>query len=101
MSPETAANAWPAVEEVALKAGNLSIASPALNYCYQNCWESDPVQYLRYFFGNCSGCKVDYVAIHCYMCLLDELKYYLARFEEFGLPIVLSEFSCDQYLKSR
>ena len=96
MSPEEAAAKWPDVEEVAKQAGDLYIASPAVNYCGGGCWETDPVVYLRYFFGNCSGCKVDFVAVHCYMCYPSALEWYLTLFDEFELPIILSEFACGE-----
>ena len=61
----------------------------------------DPYQYLTDFFTACTGCEVDYVAVHWYNCDLPSLKDYLETganlpgFEQFGKPIWLTEFSCD------
>ena len=63
---------------------------------------TDPYTYLKDFFAACSGCQVDYVAVHWYNCDLPSLQGYiegnnsgLEGFVQFGKPIWLTEFSCD------
>jgi hypothetical protein len=102
LTPQEAAAAWPALEANAASAG-AAIVSPAMNFCgpAANCNGTDPYQYLKDFFAACTGCKVDYVAVHWYNCDLPSLRDYLEPgdnlegFEQFGRPIWLTEFSCD------
>jgi hypothetical protein len=105
-----AAADWPAVES---RAGALPLVSPAVNYCgsatdTSRCTEpaiTDPYTYLADFFAACNGCRVDYVAVHAYVCDLPSLRAYLEGntqtggtmpgFVQFGKPIWLTEFACD------
>ena len=66
---------------------------------------TDPYTYLKDFLAACSGCQVDYIAVHWYNCDLPSLQAYLEGntdaggnlqgFVQFGKPIWLTEFSCD------
>jgi hypothetical protein len=102
LTPAQAASYWPAIEAKAA-ALNVPIVSPAMNFCgpAANCNGTSPYQYLKDFFAACTGCKVDYVAVHWYNCDLPSLEDYLEPggslegFEQFGKPIWLTEFSCD------
>jgi hypothetical protein len=103
---------WPQVEALA-KAVGARIVSPAVNYCgsasdTSGCSDpsvTDPYTYLKDFFADCSGCEVDYVAVHWYNCDLPSLQGYLEGnedsgsglqgFTQFGKPIWLTEFACD------
>jgi hypothetical protein len=95
-----AASYWPTIQS---KAAGLPIVGPGMNFCgpADQCNGTDPYQYLTDFFAACTGCQVDYVAVHWYNCDLPSLKDYLepggnlAGFEQFGKPIWLTEFSCD------
>jgi len=95
-----AASYWPAIQT---KAAGIPIVGPGMNYCgpANQCNGTDPYQYLTDFFTACTGCEVDYVAVHWYNCDLPSLKDYLETganlpgFEQFGKPIWLTEFSCD------
>jgi hypothetical protein len=95
-----AAGYWPTIEG---KAAGLPIVGPGMNFCgpADQCNGTDPYQYLQDFFAACSGCRVDYVAVHWYNCDLPSLQDYLEPggnlpgFEQFGKPIWLTEFSCD------
>jgi hypothetical protein len=97
-----AAALWPGIEATA-KAAGIPIVSPGMNFCgpAANCNGTDPYQYLKDFFAACSGCQVDYVAVHWYNCDLPSLQDYLEPggnlegFEQFGRPIWLTEFSCN------
>jgi hypothetical protein len=109
LTPQQAADAWPMVEARA-KAVGAPTVSPAVNFCGSSSDPSqcsdpsvtDPYTYLSDFFAACTGCEVDYVAVHWYNCDLPSLQAYidgspggLAGFVQFGKPIWLTEFSCD------
>ena len=102
LTPQQAASDWSALETNARAAG-VAIVSPAMNFCgpAAQCNGTDPYQYLKDFFAACSGCEVDYVAVHWYNCDLPSLQDYLEPggslegFYQFGKPIWLTEFSCD------
>ena len=95
-----AASYWTAITS---NAAGIPIVGPGMNFCgpAAQCNGTDPYQYLKDFFAACTGCEVDYVAVHWYNCDLPSLKDYLepggnlAGFEQFGKPIWLTEFSCD------
>lgn len=100
LSPEDAANLWPEVEN---SAGGLPIVGPGMNFCgpAERCHGTNPYEYLDQFFASCEGCRVDYVAVHWYNCDLPSLRDYLEPgngldgFEQYGVPIWLTEFSCN------
>ena len=108
MTPQQAAQNWPAVEALA-NAQGIPIVAPGLNFCgspsnASGCSDpsvTDPYTFLRDFLGACPGCKVDYIAVHWYNCDLPSLKAYidgnatLQGWVQFGKPIWLTEFSCD------
>jgi hypothetical protein len=102
LTPQQAAADWPMIESKARAAG-IPIVSPAMNFCgpAASCNGTDPYQYLKDFFAACTGCQVDYVAVHWYNCDLPSLEDYLEPggnlegFEQFGKPIWLTEFSCN------
>jgi hypothetical protein len=95
------------------KTNGIPLVSPAVNYCGSSSNSSqctdpavtDPYTYLKDFFTDCSGCEVDYVAVHWYNCDLPSLRAYLEGnldaggglqgFVQFKKPIWLTEFSCD------
>ncbi len=107
-----AAADWPAVEAKGAALG-IPIVSPGVNFCGSSsdasqCTEptvTDPYTYLEDFLAACSGCKVDYIAVHAYFCDVADLRGYLEGnadaggtfqgFLQFGRPIWLTEFSCD------
>jgi hypothetical protein len=102
LTAQQASAAWPTLEAQARAVG-AAIVSPAVNFCgpAASCNGTDPYQYLKDFFAACTGCTVDYVAVHWYNCDLPSLRDYLEPggnlegFEQFGKPIWLTEFSCD------
>jgi hypothetical protein len=102
LTAQAAAALWPTLQTNARSAG-VTIASPGMNFCgpAPQCNGTDPYQYLKDFFAACSGCQVDYVAVHWYNCDLPSLRDYLEPnnnlqgFEQFGRPIWLTEFSCN------
>ncbi len=93
LSPAQAAALWPQLEDIAAQEG-LDITSPALNFCGGGCWETDPFVYFDKFFAACSGCKIDYLAVHWYACTPEALSWYLGEMKRYGLPIWVTEFAC-------
>ena len=108
LTPQQAAADWPKVEALAKPLG-IPLVSPAVNFCGSSTNSSgcsdpqvtDPYTWLKDFFAACTGCEVDYVAVHWYNCDLPSLQGYidgngsLQGFVQFGKPIWLTEFSCD------
>jgi hypothetical protein len=110
LTSQQAATDWPTLETTA---NGIPLVSPGVNYCGSSTDSSqctdpavtDPYTYLKDFFGDCSGCEVDYVAAHWYNCDLPSLQAYLEGnldaggglqgFVQFKKPIWLTEFSCD------
>jgi hypothetical protein len=95
LTPAQAARYWPQVEAIADKYG-LKIVGPAVNYCGGACNETDPIAWLDAFFAACPNCRVDYIAIHAYVCYGSALTgAYLTPFKsKYTQPIWLTEFSC-------
>lgn len=110
LTPQQAAQDWPAVQALA-QAQGIPIASPGVNFCgsssdTSNCSDpsvTDPYTWLQDFLEACSGCEVDYIAVHWYNCNLPSLMAYidgsasagLGGFVQFNRPIWLTEFCCD------
>jgi len=96
MTPSDAAAQWKDIEALATEF-NLKIGSPAVNFC-GNCVSengttyTDPVKYLDDFFAACKDCRVDFIAIHCYMNHVSALQWYVSLFEKYNKPIWLTEF---------
>jgi hypothetical protein len=93
LTPQKAADLWPSLEEIA-RQKHLSLVSPAINYCGGGCNVTNPIDWMDQFFAACTGCKIDYVAVHWYACTGDALRSYIAMFKKYGKPIWLTEFSC-------
>lgn len=98
MTPSLAAAQWPVLEAIADEFG-LEIVGPAVNYC-GNCVSeggttyTNPFDYLDDFFAACPDCRVDYIAVHNYMCYAEPLIDYLEEFKKYGKKIWLTEFAC-------
>ncbi len=98
MTPTEAAAEWPALEAIAGDYG-LELVGPAVNWC-GNCVSeggvtfTNPYEYLDSFFVACHDCKVDYIAVHNYMCYPGALIDYLEGFKKYGRKIWLTEFAC-------
>lgn len=92
MTPEKAAEYWPAVLEAA-KANNLKIISPAMNYGTLSGY-NDPYKWLDEFFAQpgVSLDDVDGIAVHCYMGNAGAVMNYIDGFKKYGKPIWLTEF---------
>ena len=47
------------------------------------------------FFGNCTGCRVDFMATHYYTCSAQYLQWYLNDvYTKYQRPIWLTEWAC-------
>ncbi len=98
MKPSQAAAIWPKLENIA-KDYNLKIVAPAVNYADKPVTENgvtytDPIAYLDAFFKACPNCRVDYIAVHNYMCYAGALSGDIARYKKYNRPIWLTEFAC-------
>jgi hypothetical protein len=102
LSATDAAARWPAVEQIA-DARELSLVSPAVNFCGGGCHDTDPFRYLDGFTKACAGCRVDATAFHVYVAcggdgtnrarwLINHVETYKSRFSG---PLWLTEFACD------
>jgi len=98
MTPSQVAAAWPRLEAIAADY-NLQIVGPAVNWCGECVSEggvtfTNPVAYLDTFFSVCPACKVDFIAVHNYMCYTTALNSYIDSFKKFGKKIWLTEYAC-------
>ncbi len=98
MKPSEVVAAWPRLEAIARDYG-LEIVGPAVNWCGQCVSEggvtfTNPYAYLDTFFTRCRGCRVDYIAVHNYMCYGGALADYLEGFKKYGKKIWLTEYAC-------
>lgn len=93
LSAEDAASLWPELEAIA-DAYDLTLVSPAVNFCGGGCWDTDPFSYLDAFLAACEGCRVDAIAAHWYACDGPALTWYLGELARYERPIWLTEFAC-------
>lgn len=94
--PHEAAQLWPKVEAIAKGAGGLRIGSPAAAPCggtSEQCL-GDYIAWFDQFFGNCTGCKVDFLATHYYGCSTTGMRTFLESLYKYKLPLWLTEFNC-------
>ncbi len=97
LTPQQAATLWPQLEQVATS-NNLKLVSPAVNFCgpASACVNSDtsPFDWLSEFLADCTGCQVDYIAVHIYLQNGTGLQNVLAQYEStYTQPIWLTEFA--------
>lgn len=83
MAPQLGVSLWPQVESAAKAAEIGKIASPAADIIWAN-----------EFVTLCSGCQVDYIAVHSYPTSLSGLQSFVQAFEIFNKPIWVTEFAC-------
>jgi len=97
--PAQAATLWKQMEAIANRL-NLKLGSPsaaacgpnAATDCYAGSW--DPTPWFTDFFGNCTGCKVDFLTTHIYTCDINQFTTFLNNLKKFNKPIWLTEFAC-------
>tara|TARA_S200000501_G_scaffold222489_1_gene208702 strand:+ start:2721 stop:4820 length:2100 start_codon:yes stop_codon:yes gene_type:complete len=98
LTPAQAAEQWPRLQSIA-DDYDLVLVSPGVNYAPGDVdipgTENDgsPLEYLRAFFKECNGCRVDHIAIHGYMRNASNFKEYVKKFEEFNKPIWVTEWA--------
>mmetsp|Transcript_7357 Transcript_7357/g.10430 ORF Transcript_7357/g.10430 Transcript_7357/m.10430 type:complete len:419 (+) Transcript_7357:119-1375(+) len=98
LQPAEAAALWPALEKHAEDLNIPILVSPAVNFSPDD-WP--PVEWLRAFFEECdtlyppNGCRVDAIGVHSYTCQVYFLHETLSLYEEFNLPMWLTEFACE------
>lgn len=98
MTPTYVASLWPKLEAIAADY-NLEIVGPAVNWCGECVSENgvtytDPYKYLDDFFAACPDCRVDYIAVHTYMCYASALRSFIDGFRKYNRKIWLTEFAC-------
>lgn len=94
MSPAQAASLWPQLEATGRR-----LVGPAVADCGQGlggqCTYS-ALDWYRQFLGNCTGCRIDAVALHLYYCSAqDQINKLTALYELTLRPVWLTEFACD------
>ena len=98
LTPQQAADLWPQLEAIA-DDYNLKLVAPAVNYSPGNVdipgtdddWS--PWEYLDAFFEACEGCRVDYIAVHCYMKYAGAFEWFIGEFERYDRPIWVTEWA--------
>jgi hypothetical protein len=98
LTPQQAADLWPTLEAIA-DDYNLKLVAPAVNYSPGNVdipgtaddWS--PWEYLDAFFEACEGCRVDYIAVHCYMKYGSAFEWFIGEFERYNKPIWVTEWA--------
>jgi len=90
MTPEQAAQKWPALKAIADELG-LKLISPAMNYGTLAGY-SNPIDWLDEFFTLVPLDDVEGIAIHCYMPNASSVKSYIDMFRKYNKPIWLTEF---------
>ena len=88
MQPAYAASLWPKLEATGMRLG-----SPAVSASLA------AIAWLDQFFGNCTGCRVDFIAVHWYSpwegaCTPDAFVALVQHYTKYGKPIWVTEFDC-------
>lgn len=90
MTPQEAADRWPAVKSIADELG-LKLISPAMNFGTLEGYY-DPILWLDEFFALVPLEDFEAIAIHCYMPKAASLKGFVEMFGKYNKPIWLTEF---------
>jgi hypothetical protein len=100
VTPAEAAAAWPAIVAFA-RAHGLQVVSPGVEYCPSNLCSTkpgnvaDPIMWLNAFLAACSpACQFDYTGMSSRQCTKTDLATELGKYEAFGKPIWITQFSC-------
>ncbi|BDA43889.1 probable alkali-sensitive linkage protein 1 [Coccomyxa sp. Obi] len=94
LTPEAAAQLWPRLQAAAEKLG-ARLGSPAAAVCGAYCNVRNPFDWWEQFFGNCSDCRVDFIATHYYTCSPQYLQWFLNDiWDRYQRPIWLTELAC-------
>ncbi|MBO7610316.1 MAG: hypothetical protein J6S96_08975 [Muribaculaceae bacterium] len=95
MTPDSAAQLWPIVEQIA-RDFNLKLVAPALNYSGQALADGNvyqPEQWMDAFLAAYPEAHFDYLALHCYMNSASAQKGFVENFaKKYGKQVWLTEF---------
>lgn len=95
MTPDSAAQLWPIVEQIA-RDFNLKLVAPALNYSGEALADGNvyqPEQWMDAFLAAYPEAHFDYLALHCYMNSASAQKSYVENFaKKYGKQVWLTEF---------
>lgn len=92
-TPAAAATRWGELKALAAEL-NMKLISPALNYGTTAGYH-DPIVWFDEFLAQ-PGVSLDdmaAIALHCYMPTAEGLKQFIRRFDKYGKPIYMTEFS--------
>jgi len=91
MSPETGVSLWKQYLEP-LKSKGYQLVSPAVSSA------DSGKTWMASFMSNCDGCQIDYIAIHYYGTSTDDFQTYVKYWwTTYGLPILITEFACQDF----
>jgi len=96
--PSQAAALWPQLEKISaahgmkLSSPSAAACGPLPSDCYAGSW--NPMPWFDDFFGNCTGCRVDFLTSHIYTCDIDQFKTFMNGLKKYQKPIWLTEFAC-------
>jgi len=96
MTPTQAVAAWENLQNIAANNG-LELVAPAVNYCGSCVQENgttytNPFTYLDDFFEACTGCQIDYLALHWYGGGAS-MPGYIDDARKYGKKIWVTEFA--------
>jgi len=97
--PATAASVWKTLEAISAERG-MKLSSPSAaacgpnpaTDCYAGSWYPEP--WFDAFFGNCTGCRVDFLTSHIYTCDINQFTTFINGLKKYNKPIWLTEFAC-------
>ncbi|KAF8916849.1 hypothetical protein CPB85DRAFT_1215960 [Mucidula mucida] len=91
MSPDHAVELWWKYMEPQ-RANGHKLVSPAVS------GSPEGFEWMKSFFSKCSGCHIDMVATHWYdVKAADFIAYQQKYHDQFGLPIIVTEFACQNF----
>jgi hypothetical protein len=96
LDPADAAAEWPAFEAKAKALGIRRLGSPAAAACGNSSkCIGNTDDWFDKFFSACSGCQVDFIATHTYVCSASALESFLSGIHmKYNKTIWLTEFNC-------
>ncbi|XP_071108550.1 uncharacterized protein [Haliotis cracherodii] len=94
MTPKEAASHWHQVEAAGVGKSIISPAPARCNINNTNCLMEN-LKWLDEFFKECTGCKVDSVAVHSYTCGVDnDMRFLETVHNRYKKQVWLTEFAC-------
>ncbi|KAG8744826.1 hypothetical protein FRC10_009350 [Ceratobasidium sp. 414] len=91
MSPQDGVKLWKAVMEPA-RSGGCKLVSPATTSAPSG------LEWMQEFVKLCTGCRIDYIALHWYDVDIKAFQDYVTKFWlAFRKPIIISEYACQNF----